>query len=94
MPIKIVLLIPMPINSDHCRSMSIDSDQRRIGIDRNWSALIGIERYFGSMHYLALGIDRGSPEYSNLNSNGDPVLMSGPGGGGVLPIRGICGCAT
>ncbi len=41
MPIKILALIPMPVNSDQCRSIPI-----------NWSELISIERNFGSMPWF------------------------------------------
>ena len=64
MPIKILALIPMSINSDQCRSIPINSNQ--FCNDRHWEAfrinamtLIAIER-----HWSALCIDRGSLENS------------------------------
>ena len=37
----------MPLNADHCRSITINSFQFwSIGIDRNWSILIGIDRHW------------------------------------------------
>ncbi len=50
MPIKIVLLIPMPIKKDQWRSMLIKLSQYfSIKINRHWSPLIFIERYFGKI---------------------------------------------
>ena len=57
MPIKILALIPMWINSDQCRSIPIN-DQHWEAFRINAMILIGIDR-----HWLALGIDRGSPVY-------------------------------
>ena len=71
MPIKIMALIPMLINSDQCRSMPINSDQflsmpinarssridpALISIDRHWSAMIGIDRHWYQL--ILVGIDR------------------------------------
>ena len=50
MPIKILALVPMSINSDQCRSMPINADQfRSIPLNADQCRSIGIERHFGSM---------------------------------------------
>ena len=42
-PIKILALIPMSINSSQCRSVPLNADwSELIGIDQQWSALKGI----------------------------------------------------
>ena len=56
--IRLTLLIPMWINKDLCRSMRIYVGSRQI--DRNWSANVFIDLYFGSMSviwFLLIRID-------------------------------------
>ena len=62
MPIQNLALILMSINSDHCRSMAINSSQFRsmldqgelIGINWQWSALIGIDQH--GLALISIGI--------------------------------------
>ena len=83
MPIKILALIPMSINSGQCWSIpGIDhsAELRRIeknceefiGIDRQWSALrdISDQCHDFDRHWSALGNDRGSPETCTQRKRG------------------------
>ena len=59
MPIKIVALIPMPINSDQFLSMPDQAE-----LIRHWSALIGIDQHWSILLDPALrGIDRHWEEF-------------------------------